>query len=313
MKNYFTPFRRWTYYALVLIPRILRQCVFYCTHLIASDELYLKIVYFLTFGKWLDLRHPETLKLFNEKTQWLKMHNDTALHTQMADKLGVREIIRDKLGDGYTFPLLGAWKHFDEIDFGSLPDQFVLKPTHDSGSIVFCRDKSSFDRMKARKKLESALKRNYYWLGRERPYRDIVPRIIAEPLMADNDSHSDLKDYKLYCFDGTVRMIQVDYDRFTSHHRNLYTPEWQLIDAFILYPNDPTKEIPVPAILPEMLDVASRLSKGFPFVRVDLYVINNRLYFGEFTFHHEGGLGRIRPREFNRTMGDWIKLPGGEE
>ncbi len=305
MKNYFTPGKKYTRYALILIPRILRECVFLCTKLIKSDELYLKIVYFLTFGKWLDFKNLQT---FNEKIQWLKIHNNTPLHTQMVDKYAVREIIKRKLGDNYLFPLLGVWNSFDEIDFDALPDQFVLKSTHDSGSIVFCRDKTTFDYKKARKKIEKALKRNYYWLGREQPYKNVQPRIIAEPLMHD-ESGTDLKDYKLFCFDGEVKMIQVDFDRFANHHRNLYTPDWNLIDAFILYPNNPNRNIEKPAILPEMLKYASELSKGFPFVRIDFYIINNQLYFGEFTFHHGGGLERIRPKGFNHTLGDYINIP----
>ena len=295
-------------YARILIPRMLREIVFKCTHLIKSDKLYLKLVYFLTFGKWLNLDKPETLKTFNEKIQWLKLHNITPLHTRMVDKYEVRKIIEEKMGTGYTFPLLGVWDNPEDIDFDALPEQFVLKATHDSGSIVFCRDKKSFDREAACCKLKKAMARNYYWLGREMPYKNVKPRIIAEPLMSDNEAGTDLKDYKLFCFDGEAKMIQVDYDRFTDHHRNLYTPEWTLIDAFILYPNNPSHELQKPAILSEMLEKASLLSKGFPFVRVDFYVIDNKLYFGEFTFHHGSGLERIRPHDFNIKLGSWIKL-----
>jgi hypothetical protein len=309
MKNYFTPTHKLMYYALVLIPRILRLIVNKLTYCIKSDETYLKIIYFLTFGKWLDFEHPEKFTTFNEKIQWLKLNSNTPLHTQMVDKYEVRDIIQKKLGEGFTFPLLGVWNSFDEIDFSKLPEQFVLKPTHDSGSIVFCRDRKTFNLAAARKKLTKALKRNYYWLGRETPYKNVKPRLIAEPLMTDNTEKTDLKDYKLFCFDGEVKIIQVDYDRFTNHHRNLYTPEWQLIDAFIMYPNDPTHIIPPPEALPRMLEIASKLSKGFPFIRIDLYVINQKIYFGEFTFFHGGGLERIRPREYNNIMGSWIKLP----
>ena len=308
MKNYFTPPRKYFRYALILLPRILRQLVFKCTRLIPSDRFYLKLVYFLTFGRWLDLDHPEKLTTFNEKIQWLKLHNNTPEHTRRADKFAVREVVDKILGPDHTFPLLGVWEHFDDIDFDQLPEQFVLKPTHDSGSIVFCRDKRTFDKARTKKKLETALRKNYYFLGREYPYKNIPPRLIAEPLMVD-ESGTQLKDYKLFCFDGEVKMIQVDFDRFTSHHRNLYTPDWKLLDVFILYPHDPEKTIPKPAILPEMLTAASRLSQGFPFVRIDFYVIQDKLYFGEFTFHHGGGLERIRPAEFNTVLGSWIKLP----
>lgn len=296
-------------YALILIPRLLREIVFKSSPFIKSDSLYLKIVYFLTFFKWLDLEHPETLLTFNEKIQWLKMHNNTQLHTQMVDKYEVRSLIKEKLGTGYTFPLLGVWNDPDEIDFDMLPDPFVLKPTHDSGSIIFCHDKSHFNQNAARKKLRKALKRNYYWLGREAPYKNVKPRIIAEPLMVD-ESGVELKDYKLFCFDGIVRMIQVHFDRFNKHHQNLYTPEWKLIDGYLSsYPSGRQEAVPRPYILDDMVQKASMLSKGFPFVRVDFYIINNKLYFGEFTFHHAGGLARVYPRTFARQLGDWISLP----
>lgn len=225
----------------------------------------------------------------------------------MVDKYGVREIIRQKIGEKYLFPLLGVWKNFEDIDFDLLPAQFVLKPTHDSGSIVFCRNKLTFDKQKAKKKLEKALGRNYYFLGRELPYKNVEPQIIAEPLMTD-ESGTELKDYKVFCFDGEVKMIQVDFDRFTNHGRNLYTPEWDLIEAFILYPYDHNRIIPKPTVLPEMLTIASKLSKGFPHVRIDFYVIRDKLYFGEFTFHHAGGLARIKPDKFNETLGSYINL-----
>lgn len=308
MKNCFTPIKIYGRYALILIPRILRQGVFMCSRLIKSDRLYLKIIYFLTFGKWLCLEQPEKLRAFNEKIQWLKLHNDTPLHTKMADKYKVREFIQDRSGDIRTFPLLGVWDRAEEIDFDSLPEKFVLKPTHDSNSIIFCHDKKSFDRKSAVRKLNKALRRNYYWLGRELPYKNIVPKIIAEPLMTDENG-SPLKDYKFFCFNGDVKLIQVDFDRFADHRRNLYTPQWELLDAFIQYPNSPEIEIPKPDILAEMLNCASALSKGFPFVRIDFYVIGGKFYFGEFTFHHGGGLERIRPTEFHSEMGSWIKLP----
>lgn len=310
MKDYSVPYRKYCRYALIFLPRALRQLVFKCSRLIPSDRLYLKIVYFLTFGKWIDLDHPEKLRAFTEKIQWLKIHNDSPLHTRMADKYAAREIVEKELGPGHTFPLLGVWEHFDDIDFSKLPDQFVLKPTHDSGSIVFCYDKKTFDRRAAGKKLEAALRRNYYWFGREHPYRDIVPRLIAEPLMVE-ESGGALKDYKIFCFDGEVKFIQIDIDRFTNHHRNLYTPEWKLIDALtnIHYPIAYDMEIPKPELLPEMLSAAARLSKGFPCIRIDFYVVNSKLYFGEFTFHHGSGLVHILPPEFDLEMGSWIHLP----
>ena len=309
LQDYFTPTHKLLYYGLVIIPRLLRLIVTKFSHYIKSDETYIKIIYFLTFGKWLDLNHPEKLKTFTEKTQWLKLHYDKPLHTKMVDKFEMRSIIQEKLGDGYTFPLLGVWNNFDEINFSLLPDQFVLKCTHDSGSVVFCKDKNKFDISAARKKLTKAIKENFYWVGRELPYKNVQPRIIAEPLMTDNQEKSDLKDYKFFCFNGKVKLIQVDYDRFRNHHKNFYSPDWQLLNVFIRYPNDPLHIIPPPKVLPKMLEIAHNLSNGFPFVRIDLYVIDDKIFFGEFTFYHGGGLTRIRPRKFDETMGSWIKLP----
>lgn len=285
--------------------------LFKYSHLIQSDERYLKLLYFLTFGKWLDFDKPESFHNFNEKIQWLKLKNYDPIYTTMADKYAMKQYVSERLGNGYTFPLLGCWSHFDEIDFSKLPDQFVLKPTHCSGSVVLCRDKHSFDYQSAKTTLEKALSYNYYLRGRERPYKDIPRKIIAEPLMVD-ESGTELKDYKFFCFNGEVKLIQVDFDRFTNHRRNLYTPDWKLVDASILYPNDFGRKIEIPEVLDQMIACASILSKGIPFVRVDFYIIRNRFYLGEFTFYHGGGLERIRPRKFSDQLGSWIVLSDNE-
>ena len=302
-------YSRWQFFirrARLLIPRVIRQGWMYLSPRIKSDVWYLKVLYFLTYGRRLNLKNPVR---FTEKLQALKLVYTTPLHSKMVDKFGVREIIEQQLGKEYLFPLLGVWNNADEIDFDTLPEQFVLKPTHDSGSIVFCRNRKTFDIPAARRQLDRALKRRFYFNMRELAYRGVTPRIIAEPLMVD-ESGTELKDYKLLCFDGEVKYIQVHFGRASRHQRNLYTPDWQLVeDFFMIGPNDPTHVIPKPELLPEMLAISSRLSKGFPEIRIDFYIVNDHLYFGEFTFFHSGGLFMIHPDKYDKILGDLVRLP----
>lgn len=195
-------------------PRILlsRICMLECISKLLSDEKYLKIVYFLRTGKHLNLEHPKT---FNEKIQWLKLHNTSDECTRSVDKYEVRQLIADKIGEEYLIPILGCWNRFEEIDFNQLPNQFVLKCTHDSGSVVICKDKSAFDIRSAKVKLEKAMKHNFFWTGREYPYKNVKPRIICEKLMKDEKSE-DLVDYKFLCFNGQPKILFYASERFTS-------------------------------------------------------------------------------------------------
>lgn len=270
-------------------------------HLI-PDELYLKIHTKITFGYWPNLNEP---KLFNEKIHWLKLHNRNPEYIKYVDKYEVKRIVSEKIGSQYIVPTLGIWNTFDEIDFSSLPNQFVLKCTHDSGSVVIVKNKNNFDKKSARKKIKKAMSHNYFWLGREWAYKNVKPRIIAEKFISDFESE-DLKDYKFFCFDGKVKLIQVDYDRFIEHKRNLYTPEWECIDAFIEYPSHPEIKIPKPDKLNQMISIAEKLSENIAFVRIDLYNPHDKIYFGEMTFYHEAGFGLIRPKEFELKLGEYI-------
>lgn len=271
------------------------------------DELYLKIVYGLIFKKKLDLDTPKT---FNEKLQWLKLHDRQPQYTTMVDKYEAKKYVAGKIGEEYIIPTLGVWDSFDNIDFGRLPDQFVLKCTHDSGGLVICKDKSRFDVQAAKEKIEQCLKRNFYWLGREWPYKNVKPRIIAEKYMTD-ESGVELKDYKVFNFDGEPKLIQVDYDRFVEHKRNLYGTDWQYIEVSIQYPTDAGHQIDKPKQLEKMLQMARRLSAGIPHVRTDFYCIDDKIYFGELTFYHESGFGKFTPESFGEEMGKWLKLSGG--
>ncbi len=272
-----------------------------------SDEKYLKIAYRIRIGKKLNLDHPTT---FNEKLQWLKLHDHNPEYTTMVDKYTAKKWAADRIGEQYIIPTLGVWEHFDDIDFDALPNRFVLKCTHDSGGIVIVTDKKILDLSQARKKLEHCLKNNYYWGNREWPYKNVHPRIIAEQYMAD-ESDVELKDYKIFNFSGEPKLIQVDYDRFVEHKRNIYTTDWQYVEAAIQYPTDPMHQIEQPKALEKMLDLACTLSAGFPHVRTDFYCIDDRIYFGELTFYHGSGFETFTPESLGEEMGKWLKLPAG--
>jgi hypothetical protein len=260
-------------------------------------------------GEKLNLKEPKT---FNEKIQWLKLHDRRQEYTQLVDKYEVKKIVAEKIGEQYIIPTLGVWNHFDEINFDALPNQFVLKCTHDSGSIVIVKDKAQLNKAEARKILEEGLGRNYYYSGREWPYKNVKPRIIAEKYMID-ESGIELKDYKVFNFDGVPKFIQVDFGRFTEHKRNLYTLDWEYIDAAIKFPNDREEIIEKPEKLEEMLFLSKKLSYGMPHVRTDFYSINDRIYFGELTFYHGSGFEKFTPDRFGEVVGSYLKLPMGKD
>lgn len=276
-----------------------------CSRLIKSDTLFLKVCYRLTMGEKLNFKNPKT---FNQKLQWLKLHYTDARYTQMVDKYGVREIIAREWGEEHLIPLLGVWNKFEEIDFNTLPNQFVLKATHDSSSIIICKDKSDFNIKEAQNKLNKALRKNYFYIHRETPYKNVKPRIIAEKYMVDEDG-AEPKDYKLFCFDGRVHFIQVHYDRFSDHKINIFDTNWNLMDLCIGPLNKHSAIIEKPICLDRMIEIAEQFSKSIPHVRVDLYVINDKIFFGEFTFYHAAGYRKITPPEWNYRLGDLITLP----
>lgn len=287
------------------IKEILAKIKFEVSKLI-PDKLYLEILYKRVTGETLHLDNPQT---YNEKLQWLKLYDRNPLYTTLVDKYAVREYIKEKLGEEYLFPLVGGpWNSVDEIDFDALPEQFVLKCTHDSNSVIICKDKNNFDIEAAKEKLKKALKVNFYYYRREWAYKNVKPRIIAEKYMVD-ESGDDLKDYKIYAFDGEPKVIQVDFNRFSGNHKhNFYTPDWKFIDVQILCPSDASIKMEPPQTLDEMLEISKKLSEGYPHVRVDLYSINGRVYFGELTFYSNSGTAKFTPEEFGYEMGSWIKL-----
>ncbi len=272
-----------------------------------SDEQYLKLLYKAALKKKLNLDNPQT---FNEKLQWLKLHDRNPDYTKMVDKYEAKKYVASIIGEEYIIPTLGVYDKFDDIDFDKLPNQFVIKCTHDSGGLVICKDKNTLDIKAARKKISKCLKRNFYYFGREWPYKNVKPRIIIEKYMVD-ESNKELKDYKVFNFDGKPKIIQVDYDRFVEHKRNLYDKDWKYIEAAIQYPTNPEIKIEKPKNLTKMLELAKILSKDIPHVRTDFYSIEDKIYFGELTFYSESGLGKFSPKQFEKDMGEWLKLPGG--
>jgi hypothetical protein len=225
----------------------------------------------------------------------------------MADKYTVRQYVSDTIGEEYLIPLIGVWDRPEDIDFDSLPNQFVLKCTHDSASVIICKDKSTFDRQDAIAQLSRSMKINYYWYSREWVYKNIKPKVIAEKYMVD-ETRNELKDYKVYDFGGKPELIQVDFGRFVHHERNLYSTDWEYINEQIEYPKNPSVQIDKPERLGLMLELAAKLSKGIPFVRTDFYSIGDKLYFGEMTFYPEAGFARFESESFERKLGEMIKL-----
>jgi hypothetical protein len=251
------------------------------------DALWLKIVFRIKMGYKLDLNNPKT---FNEKLQWLKLHDRNPLYTTLVDKYEVRKYIAETIGEEYLIPLLGVWDHFEDIDFNKLPNQFVLKCTHDSGGLIICKDKSKLDIKAAKKKINSCLKRNYYWAFREWPYKNVKPRIIAEKYMEDSPKKG-LPDYKFFCFDGEIDCVMVCIDRHI-HDTKFYffDKNWTLLLYNLRGKNAPENfTLPKPQNIQQMFELVIQLSKNTSFVRIDLYEVKNQIYFGEITFYPDSG------------------------
>ena len=272
------------------------------------DEMFIRLNYLRRMKQWPDLKNPTT---YNEKLQWLKLHDRQQLYTQLVDKYAVRRFVAERIGGEYLIPLVGGpWDSFDEIDFDALPEKFVLKCTHDSGGLLICRDKRTLDREKARRRISQSLQQNFYHHNREWPYKDVRPRIIAEAYMEDA-STSELRDYKFFCFGGEPKMLFVASDRQTAGEKtkfDFFDMDYNHLDLRNGHPNaavPPEK----PAQFGLMRELAQKLSQGIPHVRVDLYEVNGRVYFGEMTFYHWSGMVPFDPPEWDERLGSWIRLP----
>lgn len=271
-----------------------------------SDETFIKLVFKASFGYELDLNNPKT---FSEKLQWLKLYNRRPEYTMMVDKYRVRDYIREKIGEEYLIPLLNVWNSVEEIDFDSLPNQFVLKCNHDQGSVVICKDKSTFDVEAAKRKLARKLKRNHYWSIREWPYKNVKPCIICEQYMQDDGGKEELSDYKVLCFNGEPKLIEVHRGRFGGGHtQDIYDLNWNKTKYY--QPDVPTSDevMDKPVFAEEMISLSRKLSDGIPHVRVDWYYTNEHLYFSELTFYDGSGFDPFMDNQ-DLEIGSWLVLP----
>lgn len=270
-----------------------------------DDRTYIEKLYRARMGHDLNLENP---KLFSEKLQWLKLYDRNPLYTQLVDKYRVREYVAEKLGEEYLIPLLGVWDDPDEIDFDALPDQFVLKCNHNSGTgMCICRDKSKLDYDKVRKELKKGLSEDFYLKHREWPYMNVPRKIICEKYMIDDSGENALTDYKFFCVNGDVDNVMVCTERNSGKTKfQYYTREWQLIQVKRNTSANPILE--KPENMDQMFRIATALSQGFPFVRIDMYDINGSIYFGEMTFYPKGGWDPDLLQEANGRLGTLVDL-----
>ena len=271
-----------------------------------SDKWYLKALWKRTFGYELDLKHPKT---FNEKLQWLKLYDRKPIYTTLVDKYRVKQWIADKIGEQYVIPTLAVYDSVDEIDLDKLPDKFVLKCNHDSGNVVICRDKSTFDLQSAKQKLGVALKTDYYLKQREWPYKNVKRCVIAEKYIQDQED-GGLVDYKFFCFDGRVDCVMVCVDRHIKQPKfYFFDRDWNLKRLNVRGKEAPEGfSLPKPKSLDKMFELSSTLSEGIPFVRVDFYDVAGEILFGEMTFFPDAGFdSRILP-EADLYFGGLLKV-----
>lgn len=274
---------------------------------ILPDKMYLNLMFLKHFGRLINFKNPKT---FNEKLQWLKLYDRNPHYTKLVDKLEVKKYVAETIGEEYVIPTLGVWKSPEEIDFDSLPDQFVLKWNHDSGSVVICKDKSKLNVEETIQKLQKGKKYNGFWYGREWPYKNVEPYVFAEQYMEDTHTR-ELRDYKFFCFGGTSKLLFIATDRYNDKEEtkfDFFDMNFCHLDLLNGHPNA--------AVLPQkpqqfdlMKQLAEKLSFDIPHLRVDFYEVDGRVYFGEFTFFHWSGFVPFEPKEWDEKMGDWLELP----
>lgn len=275
-----------------------------------NDEKYLKLFYKKLLNRDLNLENP---KYFTEKLQWLKLNDRKDIYSQMVDKYEAKKYVGDIIGEQYVVPVYGVYNSWDDIDFDSLPNQFVIKCTHDSGGLAICKEKSTFDYAKAKEKICSSLKKNYYSYGREWPYKNIEPRIIVEKYLEDN-SQAELMDYKFFCFNGEPRIMYISYGLVDHNTASLsfFDMDYNLSDCkrkdFKQFDVIPKK----PKNFELMKEFARKLSKDIPHVRVDFFEVNGELYLGELTFFTCSGFIPFADDKWDLKMGEWLKLPPKE-
>ena len=297
IKNILSSFFHQKNYIRIKLLQIFASCF--------SDAVYLKLMFPLRTGYKLNLNSP---KSFNEKLQWLKLYNRRPEYTQMVDKVEAKKYVAEIIGEDYIIPTLAVYDKVKDVDFESLPSQFVLKCSHDSGGLVICHDKNKFNRETAKEILMKALRKNYYMVKREWPYKNVKHRIIAEQYMEDESG--ELRDYKFFCFNGKVRFFKIDFGRYVEHHANYYDTKGNLLPfGEASCPPLPEKDLKIPGNLNRMIELAERLSKNIPFLRVDFYDVRSKIYFGELTLFPASGMGRFTTDEWDMEIGNNLVLP----
>lgn len=270
------------------------------------DTLWLRLLYQIKMHRKLNLKHP---RLYTEKLQWLKLHDRNPLYSTLVDKYEVKQFLKEQLGEEYIIPTYGVWNHFDDIDFDRLPNQFVLKCTHDSGNVWVCKDKSLFDKAAAKEKIEESLNHNFFWWTREWPYKNVKGRIIAEKYMTDGNKNGGLTDYKFYCFNGTPKLILVATGRFTDQFFiDYYDEQWNKL-FLECYAHNSNFVIERPKTYEKMIKICQQLSRNIPHVRIDLYDVNGQIYFGEMTFYESAGFCEFNPPQWDLLIGEMLDLP----
>lgn len=279
------------------------------TNFLFPDKLYLKIMFWAQMGYKLNLKSPVT---YSEKIQWLKLNERNSLYTQLVDKLLVKDFVTKKVGVNCVIPTIKVWNKIDDIDISDLPRQFVLKTNCGGGSngVIVCKDKNSFNFEDSKMKLKASLKEDIYMSHREWPYKNVVPKIFAEKFMIDESGY-ELKDYKFFCFNGEVRALFIATDRYKGEHNvkfDYYDADFKHLDIRQSHRNADSPMIDPPRNFEQMKFVAEKLSAGLKHVRVDLYNINGRIYFGEMTFFHYSGLVPFHPQKWDLIWGEWLNL-----
>ena len=273
------------------------------------DKMYLRLKFRFSLGYWPNFKNPQS---FNEKLNWLKLYNRKPEYTQMVDKFAVKDYVANKIGAEYVIPTLGVWDKPENIDWDILPSQFVLKTTHGGGNsgVVICRNRESFNRLSAVKKLNMSLKQDIYKKLKEWPYKNVPRRIIAEKFIEDENSPGDLPDYKFFCFDGYVHSVMLCLDRHLGDTKfYFFDKDWNLLRLNIRGKEAPKDfTLPKPQNIEKMFEIASILSKGHKFLRVDLYNSDGKIYFGELTFFPDSGFDANITKEADNIFGSLLKL-----
>lgn len=271
-----------------------------------SDQKFLDLCFDYYLGKKINWKNPQT---YNEKLQWLKIYDRQDSYTKMVDKYEAKEYVKNIIGGEYIIPTIGIYDKFENIDFEKLPQQFVMKCTHDSGGLVICKDKSKLNLKEAKRKINQCLKVNYFNCWKEWPYKNVKPRIIIEKYMTNDDSDG-INDYKFFCFNGKVKLLFIATDRVNENEETKFDFYDENFNHLPIKNGHPNALVPPskPLNFEKMKELAEILSKDIPHLRVDFYEINGKIYFGELTFSHWAGMVPFEPEEYDLILGNWIDI-----